>query len=164
MLTHVKRAPLLPSSGRSATSKTLCVVAVSILSAIGAAGCASRYDGPTVCDVNEREIILNARLSMRTPSDAFDIAGDGQVFVAVTDDPTYNLAAIVRSVKSLYLLADGAEPSLEPDPNFPENRISRDPEIEFQDTGEYRVVDIEPGKYRLYSNASNPTIDVVRCP
>jgi hypothetical protein len=86
------------------------------------------------------------------------------VDVAVTDDPTYNLAAIVRSVKSLYLLDDGAEPELAPDPNFAENKISLDPEIEFRDTSEYRVIDVEPGTYRLYSNASSPMIDVVRCP
>ncbi len=166
-MTTSNRPVDLPSSGRSATPKLLRAAVGSILCTTAAAGCASRYDGPTACDVNERETILNARLpNSGEPSAPFDITGTGQVFVAVTDDPTYNLAAIVRSVKSLYLLEDGAEPSyaLDPDRQPGEYRQPIDPEIEFQDTSEYRVIDVEPGSYRLYSNLSNPMIDVVRCP
>ncbi|MEZ5298944.1 MAG: hypothetical protein R2697_22475 [Ilumatobacteraceae bacterium] len=69
-------------------------------------------------------------------------------------------------MKSLYLIEDGADPDYAPDPDRKPGDLRRpvDPEIEFQATSEYRVIDVEPGAYRLYSNLSTPIIDVVHCP
>ncbi|MEZ5298943.1 MAG: hypothetical protein R2697_22470 [Ilumatobacteraceae bacterium] len=128
-------------------------------------GCARAYDGPSVCAANERETVINTRLSRRYPSEAFEITADNSVFVAVKSDPDAGPgSSLLKSVHALFLIVDGSDPELAPDPNFPENRISLDPEIRFEDINEYRNIDAEPGAYRLYSNASSPTIDVVRCP
>ncbi len=151
-----------PSSERWATSKRLRAAVVSILCAAGFVGCASRYEGPAVCGIDERETLLKAQLSTWSPSEAFEITAASSVFVAVVSDPRAEPGRLWYA-GGVNLLEDGAEPELTPDPNFPESRISLDPEIRFANLDEYRIIEAEPGFYRLYSGGV-PTIAVVRCP
>lgn len=152
------------TTSRSATLKMLRTAAVSAMFSAVAVGCAPEYTGPAVCGVNERETLLNAKLSMWSPSEAFEITAASAVFVAVVSDPGAEPGRLLlKTVSAVNLLEEGAKPELAPDPNFPESKVSLDPEIRFENLDEYRIIDAEPGFYRLYSGGV-PIIDVVRCP
>jgi len=113
-----------------------------------------------VCREQDRTILVDEKLTPKTPSTAFTVPADEQIWVGLIADSDYNLSVLFSQIVGLYVLDEG-EPV-----EFTRNNlnivITDDESLGFDRQGQYNLFDMPPGDYQLWS-VGGPEIAVVSC-
>jgi hypothetical protein len=130
-----------------------------VLSGCGLFG--SPGESETVCAEGDRAVLVAEKLTRREPSMPFTVPEQGSVWAAVIADADFNPSAVVARVADLYVIAAGADPAIREDTNG--LTVIDDPRLSYEREGQYRRLDVEPGRYQVWSTRG-PEIEVVTCP
>jgi len=135
-----------------------------VLLALAATACspfASEDTEPEVlvCREQDRTILVDEKLTPKTPSTAFTVPADEQIWVGLIVDPGSS-SWLFSEVSGMYVLDEG-EPV-----EFTYNNLNRlitdDEYLDYDRQGQYMLFDMPPGGYQLWSKGG-PEIAVVSC-
>ena len=110
-------------------------------------------DEAGVCAPADRTVLLETRISSDTPSEPFDLPGEGSTFLTVTADYDYRDDSLFSNLASLIVFPADGDPADAGADGFGYDR-----------QGQFRRVTLPPGRYRIFSGKKSPEILAVSCP
>ncbi len=135
---------------------------VAVAAALVCIGCTGDEAADVEPSCDQPEVLVEQDLTRDIPSEPFTVRADRRFFASVVSDVDYSPEALFSMVGNLYVIEDGAEPAFREDP-INGIRAAADPVVQYDRQGQWRELELEPGRWQVWSTRG-PKILIVACP